>query len=136
MAVRHRFTLLCDYAFIDDQGKHGFLGVFSNIVLNEVPGQIPQFYLAFSVMGDPGEEVTINLVNQGRTWESFIARFPLPPMSDPTGTESGLVATAQLTNVEFPAVGGYAVLITSSGREVHAYDFGVVLRGEPHAENA
>ncbi|CAN5267438.1 hypothetical protein BH23GEM2_BH23GEM2_14810 [soil metagenome] len=44
-----RFAHLCDYALVSKEGKLSVLGIFSNIVVRNLPATHPSAYLAFEL---------------------------------------------------------------------------------------
>jgi hypothetical protein len=136
MPIRHLYSLLCDYASEDRSGKRHFMGVFTSIELNQAPGPAPRFNAVVSFLGQPGEVFEIKIVNKLRTWDSFLLRGTIPPFHQEDLAESGFIIAGELANLEFPAVGGYELLLIedpeNAKREVHALPFGVRLTEESH----
>ena len=46
---------VCDYAFRDEQGKVGMIGLFDTLASAKLPGRLPMFCVAFGVTDGVGE---------------------------------------------------------------------------------
>jgi hypothetical protein len=137
MAVRHLYTLLCDYVLQDAAGKNSYMGVFQSILLDEVPGSIPQFFLVVAASVDRDEGFIVKVANQDRTWEQHLATGIARGDPGSLSPETDLIAVfaARLVDLIFPELGRYQILVLDGDEVVHSFPFAVQLREQADAEN-
>src|SRR5260370_29606741 len=83
MAIRHMYTILCDYVFQDAiTQKMGFVGIFQNIDLLNIPGALAQFYVIVGAIGEEGEEFEILVANAERSWQMSLVKSTIGSSRD------------------------------------------------------
>ena len=114
-------------AFQDAAGKFGFLGVFQNILLDEVPGAIAQFFIALGLLTDTETEVRIVISKADGSWGHVVGqnRVSYKEMAAVTVGQAILAANIRVVNLEFPSEGSYLVVVEADGLLLHSFPFSV-----------
>jgi hypothetical protein len=99
------WIILCDYAFPTQNGKLCLVGIFDKIWTTNTPVTHPQLAIAFSVIGEPGENVGMKLSiirPTGAPLQSFNTTFVLP-------NEGSARSSFQILGLVLPDFGPYAI---------------------------
>lgn len=113
---------LCDYAFLDNQGKTCLIGIFKAIVTARVPTTHTRCAVVFNVSGMPNEEVNLRVQVIRPD-----GRDPLINVSSPInlGTAGEHTAVLELNNIVLPDFGPYEVVILLDGSQAKSISFDV-----------
>jgi hypothetical protein len=94
------WVLLCDYAFPDQRGKLCVVGIFDNIFSGSIPVQHDRAFLAFSIVGEPGEDVRAKITIISPT-AKVIASFQLNAILPEAGSAQGHIEIRALPLTEW-----------------------------------
>jgi hypothetical protein len=139
MPVQHLYTLLCDYAFKDGGSeKYGFLGTFQNIDLDRFPGAIPQFFIVVGVIAEAGDQLAIIVANADRSWQTNVGAGTVQdsPMLQNRERVAVALTILCLQGLEFPAPGGYQILLLAGEQVIHSCPFRVNLKVNQDGDRA
>lgn len=101
------WIILCDYAFAAQNGKLGMIGVFDLIGATSVPVTHNRASIAFSVLGEPGEQGTLKLKiigPSGQIVAGIEQGYTLPESGSARGSY-------EMQNLTLPEFGRYAIEI-------------------------
>ena len=129
MALKHRYTVLCDYVLRGQDGKLALVGTFENVWLREFPGSIPRMFIVVSFTGRPGDKYKIELEGPGQKSIATLTEDelgPAKPSNDFEVSSTTFIVDAQ--NAPFEKPGMYAIVLRGDKRLVHRLTFGVVKR--------
>jgi len=101
------WAILCDYAFLDAQGKMCLIGIFNRVHARTVPTFHRQAMLIVQLAGEPGEDVRVKieiLRPTGTVLQGLEGQGTISPMGG-----AGIVL--QLQSLQLPDWGRYRINI-------------------------
>jgi hypothetical protein len=101
------WVILCDYAFPAAQGKLCMVGVFDLMFTPSPPHTHPRAFIAFSIIGEPGEHGEAKLEIIGPSGQVIVdakVGFTLPDLGSAFGA-------LEVQNLVLPECGRYAIQI-------------------------
>jgi hypothetical protein len=101
------WVILCDYAFPAMHGKLCLVGVFDLMFTPSPPHTHPRAFIAFSIVGEPGEKGEADLKIIGPSAQVIVAGkvgFTLPDLGS-------AFAAFEVQNLVLPEFGRYAIEI-------------------------
>jgi len=114
------WTFLCDYAFVDPNGRASIIRTFTFIRGPKLPFRYPQMFLALEYMSEMSESFTIGAAITAPSGKQ-VARVQLKKKAH--GKQKGRVQKGVLPlgfyNVRFEEVGEHHVEIFINDRAVH-----------------
>lgn len=119
--ARLQWAHICDHAFLDQHGKPCLIGLFDRILAARVPAVHRQAALAFRIVGNPGEAVTVRVL--------LLPPGPGEPLIDLTNPEVDLGpvgvhdAVLPLADLRFQHFGSYELRVELDSEPVTAAIF-------------
>lgn len=101
------WIVLCDYAFVAAPSKVSVIGLFDVIYASDVPATHERAFIAFNILGEPGERVTVNLEIIGPT-ATTIAKAQAKAVLPDSG---GAKAFLELRGMKLTAFGRHAIQV-------------------------
>jgi hypothetical protein len=117
------WVILCDYAFAAEGGKLCLVGIFDKIYTNAVPSTHAQAAVAFGLLGDDGETVTLR-IQIVRPTGGVLVNVGGPAKLGP-GVTRGHIPLHQLV---LPDFGNYAIEVYNGETLLRATTFAVEQR--------
>lgn len=134
MALRHDFTIFCEYLIHADDGKFTFAGTFMNIFGPQLPIVKDKFSFGVQFFGEPGEHFKVTLEGPGLEQPILLGEGEMQEHKTeyPFQLYSGIIA-GTLGNATFSQEGIYNLVLRSGNEIVHSRPFGVYLQGQSNA---
>ncbi|MBT3340447.1 MAG: hypothetical protein HOM34_01110 [Planctomycetes bacterium] len=107
---------VCDYAFRDEQGKVGMIGLFDTLASAKLPGRLPMFCVAFGVTDGVGE---YNMGLQVIAPSGKVVDLKLPPIQLHNKKQKAR-AVLRLAGMPFEEYGQYVFRLVIEGSPVAA----------------
>jgi hypothetical protein len=131
MAIRHMYTVLCDYLVLGQDSKPTAVAIFQNVAVRQFPAAKDPLGILVSLRGDPGDPFEVVLVGPTGDTLGEVAKGTIQQPSDLREHQQWAM---NVVGVASPAVfakpGVYSVQVTSDGEHVHSYPFGVFARDQ------
>jgi len=134
MAIRHLYTVVCDYVVVGQDGRATAVGILHNIEFAQFPATKSLLGLVVGLVGDDGDEFRVALEGPDERSIAEVSKGTIAAPRDLRENQQwGFTVAGAVTPVVFAAPGIYAVTVWEGARMVHRYPFGV-LSGEPSQE--
>ena len=82
------WILLCDYAFLAEPSKVSVIGMFDVIYAQRVPATHDRAFIAFNILGEPGERVPVKLEIIGPSGNTIATATAIAVLPDSGGAKS------------------------------------------------
>ena len=130
------WTFLCDYAYVDPNGRASIIRTFTFIRGPKLPFRYPQMFLALEYMADMSESFTIGAAITAPSGKQ-VARVQLKkkPQSEQKGRVQKGVLPLGFYNIKFEEIGEHHVEIFINDRAVHFLPLMIHVRNKEEAPN-
>lgn len=137
MAIRHLYTILCDYLVVGQDGRPTAAGIFHNIEFDQLPGARSFLGIVVGLMGEDGDVFRVTLDDPDGECMAELATSAVEKPTDLREHQQwAYTATGLAAPAVFPKAGVYSVCIWEGREKIHAYPFGVLLKGQVEGEKA
>lgn len=136
MALKHFYTILCDYAFQTESGRYVFAGTFNNFTPPHLPAVPQRFFLAVSFIGDEGEQFEVSIV-EPKNKRASLFRGTLgeqPKLINPSQIGTYVICLDLSGAYNFDQEGLHFVELRQSKRVIHRRPFGVFVKTDNPTE--
>ena len=133
MAVRHRYTLMCETVIRGEDGKLSLINIFQNIELAQFPGGMSRFSFVVGLDAEPGETVEITIEPPGKKPALLTMPHEVQGERRHQGRfhQGQFQLVGEVLQAVFLTPGVYHIVVRSGGRIVDRYPFGVVKTDRP-----
>ena len=137
MAIRHLYTMLCEYVTVGRDGRPTAAGIVANIEVAEFPAARDRLGLLVGFTGDNGDRFRITLDGpDGRPIKELAQGTIDSPEALRRDEQWTTYAAGVAEPAGFDAPGLYGITLWDGEQRVHTYPFGVLQRppseGEAH----
>lgn len=135
--VKHNFTVLCEHAVTDRQGRVSLINVVRNVALAEVPAAIPQLAIVSSFTGAYGLPYSVAIEGPGKREISRGSDLTVTPESGDDASKY-VQRSTQVVMMWAPAVfereGVHYIVVRVGGKVIHREPFAVFISPRPSPE--
>jgi len=134
MAIRHLYTVLCDYLITHADGRTSAAGIFHNVEVRDFPAGKDPMGVVVAFAGDGGEPYEVALEGPGGFRQGMAEGTLEHPAELREHQQWAVVLAVTASPAIFPSPGVYRIVVRSGGVEIHAHPFGVLRRRTPDEE--
>jgi hypothetical protein len=130
MAIKHLYTVICDKVIQDVKTSNlTLVDVYSNIILDSIPGGKSILFVVVGFSGDEGEEFTVTLEGPGKYKKKpfEVAKGKVVKDSRADSPHGALVtfAAVGIKGLSFDAEGLYYFVLRQAKKVIHKTPMGV-----------
>lgn len=127
MVVKHNYTIICEYAIVDQRGKQSLIGIVRNVEFAEFPGAVVQLHIMTNLSNAEGKTFFFAMLDPSgkelfRT-DAKIIDDPYSPASQYTQKGSAIGMT--LSPAIFYKEGVHRIVVYVDGKAIHKEPLGV-----------
>ena len=127
-AIKHVYTVVCEYIVIDENKKPTFVNVIRNAALSQLPGMLSTVSLVTNISNAQGKECRISLVDpSGKEVPCTIGILEPIELRNKYCIQSSLMGVT-LAPAIFFVEGVHHIVIRVEGKIIHREPFGVFLK--------